>query len=376
MTYSTDYGARWNLPSPTLEPKAAGFLWNRHMQVEASCRGLGAKQFKAPEMSMHNRRLGQSVVGDEQIGSFVYIRDEQNGELYSAPYEPVRRHPEMFNFSVGQHDITWDACFDGIDIRIQLSLAADEPLELWSITIANRSPRQRTLSVYPYFSMSQISNTYQCAEYRPDLEGIVAKSISSAPNHNPVKHTHFVLHERTPSAWQVQREAFAGEGGLHNPDALQHDELPCDDARQEAPVAVLQYRATLAPGASETYRLLAGSAENKREIHALRERYLSAAGFARAQVEYKNYLAGAEGIAQIDTPDETINHFVNHWLPRQMFYCADTQRLTENPATDDYLQDQLGMIYLDSECARAKFMAALSQQQSGGAMPETIGNES
>src|SRR5690606_23900301 len=132
MIYSTDYGARWNLQSPTHEPKAAGFLWNRYMQVEASCRGLWANRFKAPDMAIYNRRLNtQRVMSDVLAGRFVYIRDEHNGALYSAPYEPVRRCPEMFNFSVGQHDITWDACFDGIDIRIQLSLAADEPLELW-----------------------------------------------------------------------------------------------------------------------------------------------------------------------------------------------------------------------------------------------------
>ncbi len=75
MIYASDYGARWNLQSPTQMPDAAGELWNRRRRLRAFCRGY-----------VQSECLGESG-GEEKaprLERFVYIRDEDNGELYSA----------------------------------------------------------------------------------------------------------------------------------------------------------------------------------------------------------------------------------------------------------------------------------------------------
>ena len=46
------------------------------------------------------------------------------------------------------------------------------------------------------------------------------------------------------------------------------------------------------------------------------------------------------------TPDADFDNFVNHWLPRQVFYHGDVNRLSTDPQTRNYLQDQLGMAYI------------------------------
>lgn len=369
MIYASDYGARWNLQSPTAVPGAAGFLWNPHLRLRASCRGLAQSEWLAE-------------AGDDAPAPpaerFVYLRDEDAGELYSAPYEPVRRAPELFNFSVGQDDIAWDTRCGDIDVRMQVMLPAEDAVELWSITLANRSQHTRTLSLFPYFGITAQSPVNQSAEYRPDIEGILAEchashTLSKQPLQLPLNTLKtFLLHERTPLAWQVRQQAFAGEGGLHNPSALQAAELACDDARQEASVAVLQYRLTLAPGESETYRLMFGRARDKREITHLRQRYLSAAGYSRALAANKNHTDHYKGAVQIDTPDENLNHFVNHWLVREIAYGADTSVRDDEPATRDYLQDHLGLIYIDPARARAGLLHALAQQKASGAMPVSL----
>ncbi len=286
--------------------------------------------------------------------------------------------PELFNFSVGQGDILWDACFDGIDVRLQLLLPEDEDLELWSITLANRSQTSHRLSFYPYFSIGAASPLHQAAEYRPDLEGIVARALQPLPSAQggwlpaPALHKAFLLHERTPLAWQVQADAFAGEGGLLNPDALVLAELACDDAHQEALAAVLQYRLNLEPGQSETYRLLVGSARDKREIIDLRQRYLSASAFSRVLATSRTASDDMRGSVHIDTPDEDFNHFVNHWLVRQLRYGADASAVNDEPTTRDYLQDHLGAIYTQPARARTALLHALAQQKDSGAMPVTL----
>ncbi len=62
-------------------------------------------------------------------GRFFYLKDEDGGALYSAPYEPVRATPTRFAFSVGKHDIAWEIEFDGILLELQLQLPEETP---WS----------------------------------------------------------------------------------------------------------------------------------------------------------------------------------------------------------------------------------------------------
>lgn len=366
MMYASDYGARWNLSSPTLLPNAAGYLWNQQRRLRAFCRGF----------VQHEGFDASGANNASLLERFVYLRDDDNGELYSAPYEPVRRAPTLFNFSVGQSDVTWDACFDGIDVRLQLLLPEEDSVELWSITLSNRSQTQRRLSLYPYFAVGDSSPLHQSAEYRPDLEGIVVRTLPppavtpGAWLPTPTWRKAYVLHERTPVAWQVQAEAFAGEGGHHNPDALQETELSCDDARQEAIAAILQYRLELASGQSETYRLMVGAASNKREIIELRRRYLSAAAFSRILASE----GGEEprGSIHIDTPDEDCNHFINRWLVRQIACETEASWHKEEIATREFLQEQMGAIYTRPERARQALWHTLTQQKDSGALPATL----
>ena len=149
-------------------------------------------------------------------------------------------------------------------------------------------------------------------------------------------------------------------------------ELSNGDALYETPAAILQYRLELAPGQTRNYRFLFGPALDDAEILALRGKYLHAEGFARAATEYAGYMAQGRGCLRIETPDPEFDNFINHWLPRQVFYHGDVNRLTTDPQTRNYLQDNMGMSYLQPQVTRAAFLHALSQQEPTGAMPDGI----
>jgi len=75
---------------------------------------------------------------------------------------------------------------------------------------------------------------------------------------------------------------------------------------------------------------------------------------------------------KIKTPDADLDNFVNNWLPRQVFYHGDVNRLTTDPQTRNYLQDNMGMTFIKPDVTRAAFLHALSQQEASGAMPDGI----
>ncbi|MCE3603019.1 NdvB protein [Massilia sp. P8910] len=387
MLRPTDDGARYELSSPTAMPHAAGFLWNRTMMIQVTCRGYAVAQFMQPEPAKYAHppnMEAKSFMQPEQAyfahhpGRFFYVKDEDTGELFSAPYEPVRAALDRFAFSVGQSDLAWHVEHLGIGVDLRLWLAPDAVVELWSLQVTNLSGRPRRISVTPYFPIGYMSWMNQSAEYRADLGGIVASSVTPYQKvadyfkNKNFKDKTFFLCEQVPDSWEANQGAFEGEGGLHDPSALRRGALADGDARYETPAAVVQYQLALAGGAASTHRFLFGPAVDDAEIAALRSAWLSEEGFARAAAQAQAYVAGARGCARISTPDKELDNFVNHWLPRQVFYHGDVNRLTTDPQTRNYLQDNMGMSFVRPSVMRAAFLHALSQQEASGAMPDGI----
>jgi len=383
----TDGGERFALYSPTAMPNAAGFLWNRKMMIQATCRGYAVAQFMQPEPAKyaHAPNLqAKSFMQPEQAyyahhpGRFVYVRDEEAGGLFSVPYEPVRAQADRFVFSVGKSDLLWSVEHLGLRVELRLSLPVEDVAELWSLKVTELTGRPRRVSITPYFPIGYMSWMNQSGEYRPDLGGIVASSVTPYQKvedyfrNRHLKDKTYFLCEHAPDSWEANQAVFEGEGGLHDPSALQRDALGNGDARYETPAAVVQYKLALAPGETVERRFLFGPALDDAEIAAMRERYLSPDAFARTAQEYGAYIAQGEGCLRIETPDKEFDNFVNHWLPRQIFYHGDVNRLTTDPQTRNYLQDNMGMCYVQPQVARAAFLTALAQQEPSGAMPDGI----
>jgi cellobionic acid phosphorylase len=380
-------GGRFDLTSPTLMPRAAGFLWNRKMMIQVTCRGYAVAQFMQPEPAKYAyapNLEAKTFMQPEQPyyahhpGRFFYVKDEEDGSIFSAPYEPVRGILDRFNFSVGKSDIRWSVEKEGIALDIALSLPSEDVVELWSAQLLNVSGRSRKISFYPYFPIGYMSWMNQSGEYRPDLSGIVAacvtpyQKVADYFKNKNFKDKTFFLADHAPIAWETRQGAFEGEGGLHNPTGLQQEALFNGTALYETPAAILQYRIQLAAGQGQGYRFIFGPAFDDTEIIQLRKKYLSAEGFDHAATKYAGYIAQGKGCLQIQTPDPVLDNFVNHWLPRQVFYHGDVNRLTTDPQTRNYLQDNMGMSYLKPKVARAAFLHALSQQEPGGALPDGI----
>lgn len=380
-------GERFELKSPVAMPRAAGFLWNQRMMMQVNCRGYAVAQFMQPEPAKYAyapNLEAKTFMQPEQPyyahhpGRFFYIKDEETGKLFSVPYEPVRATPESFTFSVGKSDISWQIECDGISLDLTVSLPVEDVVELWSLRVTNTSGRTRKLSIYSYFPIGYMSWMNQSAEYRADLGGIIASCVTPYQKvadyfkNKTFKDKTFFLHEQAPVAWEAKQEAFEGEGGLHNPTGTRQEQLDGGDASYEIPAAVVQYRPILTGGESQTYRFIFGPAFDEHEVLSLRDKYLSAAAFAETGQEYATYVERGRGCLDIETPDAELNNFVNHWLPRQMFYHGDVNRLSTDPQTRNYLQDNMGMSYIEPAVARATFLHALSQQEENGAMPDGI----
>ncbi len=394
MIRATENNEYYELTSPTIIPKASGFLWNEKMMIQVNCRGYAVARFMQPEPAKYSHAPNleaQTFMQPEQPyyahhpGRFVYVKEEDSGRIFSAPYEPVRVLPDKYTFSVGKNNIVWKVESEDILIEMCLSLPKGDALELWQVKVKNLSKNKRKLSIYPYFTVGYMSWMNQSGEFNPDLMAIVCSSVTPYQKYKDYytikefSDKTFLLADLEPAAWEVSQEAFEGEGGISLPESVQKNEmLAKGDARYEMPVCVMQYRMNLVTEEEKEFRFVFGAAKNEEEIAQFRKRFFLSRnengkdGFEMAKIEYAKYIAEGKGCIQIKTPDAGLDNFINHWLPRQMYYHGLTNRLSTDPQTRNYLQDNMGMSYIKPETARAAFLTALSQQNENGAMPDGI----
>jgi len=389
-------GERYQLFSPTALPAACSFLWNPQLLLQLNCRGFATAQFMQPEPAKYAHAPvleAKTFMQPEQPyfahhpGRFVYIKDDANGEIFSLPYEPVRQPAEQFCFSVGKSDVQWQVQQAGLTLNWQVTVSPDAPHELWQLTVQNTGANKREISIYPYFPVGYMSWMNQSGDFAADLSAVICQSVTPYQKYPDFyqqqffKDQTFLLAERPPIAWCANQHLFEGEGGLQRPAALLNATLANQPAHYQTPVCAMQYALTLAPGEPQVYRFVFGPAYDKAEIAAVRQRYFgaaaaqktsNAAGFISAQQQAAAWLNAVEPCLQINTPNQQLNNFVNHWLPRQQFYHGDSNRFTTDPQTRNYLQDHMGMCYLKPASFREALLKALSQQHASGEMPDGI----
>lgn len=377
------------LDCPIKMPKASGFLWNKKMVVQVNCRGYVNSQYMQPEPRKYSYAPNieeKTFIQPEHNyfthhpARFFYIKDEDLKHCFSVPYEPMRVTLDKFSFVQTSSEIYWLIEHLDLSIKIAISLSKHDIVERWSLSVKNlrRNGGKRNISIYPYFTVGYMSWMNQSARFDEELNGIVASAVTPYQKvaqyfkNKELKDKTYFLTDKKPIAWHTNQFTFEGEGGLYAPDALKGLTLSNDDARYETPVAVVQYRESLAEHESTTFQFLFGPAKDELEISTISKRYFGETKQEKAQKDYDDYIAQGKACLKINTEDTEFDDFINHWLPRQMFYHGDVNRLSTDPQTRNYVQDNMGMCYINPNVARNALILALSQQLLSGAMPDGI----
>lgn len=232
-------------------------------------------------------------------GRYVYIRDAENGDLFTTSWQPVRptgqRCETVFRFG----SVRFESLFKEIETADELFVPLEFDGWVREIAVTNRSSRQRTLDIVPFLPVHMGNALVRLlagdndaffggARRDADLEGIVFRRHHGIPvADDPARINgmlgnvalfHCTLNDaNTP--WETNLETFLGDRfrTLANPRALLEARFSSTDTPHlRHSCGAFLHRVTLAPG--ETLRfavsLILGSTENyyrggKRELRRL-----------------------------------------------------------------------------------------------------------
>ncbi len=167
-------------------------------------------------------------------GSFLYIRDLRLGTIWAAAFQPVggRIGASSVGFSADRAEFQRRA--SGIETRMEVTVAADDDVELRRVTITNRSTRNRYLEFTSYLELALAPHRTDAAhpafskifvETSREADGVlIARRRLRSPDDTPVWAAHILVGATGPIQHETDRAAFLGRtGDSEFPEAMSRD---------------------------------------------------------------------------------------------------------------------------------------------------------
>ena len=308
----------------------------------------------------------------DPAGEAIYLRDEETEEVWSPTPAPVSSHSEYI-VRHGQGSSSFTHRRSGIETRLTLGVAEEDPVKLALLRVTNtgRRPRRLTLTSYTEWSLGVLREHTQHqvrTAFDQQHEAILARN-SFDPSFTG--HVAFAASTEPLVAWTADRREFLGRNGTVEYPAGIDTALSGTAGAGLDPCAALRSELELQPGESRDLVIVLGAAESEAEARRMLEEYRDV-GRARAAVE-QNVARWRErlSVVRVATPDPTFDALINHWSLYQALACRMWGRSAVYQSSGAYgfrdqLQDVMAFVYAEPDVAREHIVRAAGRQFTEG----------
>lgn len=302
---------------------------------------------------------------------YFYIKDKATGEIFNPGWYPTRTNIEDFSCTHGLGYSIITSTNNGVKATARVFVNEADPVEIWTITLENKSNEAKSLSAYSFtefqldgYSRYSDAMSYLHSEY--DEENNVIVGFNGAMERPHEWFNGFIASNKKPTAFESSKRAFFGiYGNVSMPDALKNDRLANSLSACEPMVGVLQHDFELKAGESVSYDVIIGATDSMKTA-----KETAAKIFAKGKVEadFASLKESKTTISEdifVNTPDERINCFANYWLKQQVQLCAEVGRDT-GKGFRDQLQDAWAVASFNPALAKEKILETLTYMYSDG----------
>jgi len=231
-------------------------------------------------------------------GTYVYLRDAQSGDLWSAGYQPTGREPDSYE-AVFSEDRVKIARQDGaISTTLDVLVSPEDDAEVRRVSLMNLGMRTRVIELTSYAEVvlaspaadaahPAFSNLFVQTECLPELDVVLATRRRRSPEEPELWLAHVVAVDGE-AIGDLQRETdrarFLGRGRvLRSPLALADGRALSNTVGSVLdPVVSLRRRVRIPPGQTVRVSFSTMVAPSRDEALSLAEKYRDTATFDRA----------------------------------------------------------------------------------------------
>ena len=212
----------------TVSQTGSGYSWRTHAQLNRIT------------------RWEQDLIRDEW-GKYIFIREAADGggraepRIWSAGWKPVCREPEAYQCEHATGYTLIESRNFGIETALLMFVPAEDPMEIWHLTVRNRTKRERKLSLFTYLEWClgqspdwhrEFHKSFINTSFVREANTLLArKRLWEVPTdrghwNTDWPYTAFHASSVKPASYEGDKEAFLGMyGSLRRPRAVQEGRL-------------------------------------------------------------------------------------------------------------------------------------------------------
>ena len=279
--------------SPHDATPRAHLLSNGRYAVMITTAGSGYSRWGALAVT----RWREDVTRD-QWGTYVYLRDTQTGEVWSAAYQPTGVEPESYDVAFSEHRVEILRRDSGVATALEIVVSPEDDAELRHVSLTNLGTRVREIEVTSYAEVvlappaaeaahPAFANLFVQTEGVPALGAVLATRRRRTLDEPEVWLAHVAAVDATAvgvGQYETDRGRFLGRGqGVRTAVALV-DGHPLSNTAGAVldPIVSLRRRVRIPPGATARITFTTLIAPSREAALVLADKYRDAAIFERA----------------------------------------------------------------------------------------------
>ena len=335
----------------------------------------------------------------DQPGRYLYLRDNDSADYWSASWQPVGKSLDLCRYECrhGMGYTVMSADYSGIRSEAAYYVPLGKSYEVWTLSVSNHSERARDLTLTGYAEFTNHSN-YEQDQVNLQYSLFITKTLfeknriiqqihgnlDALPEDGQVDSKNvterfFGLAGAKVASYCGEKEHFLGKyHGYGNPLGVISGSLGNVDSYNENSCGALSCQVTLAPGETKTI-LFALGPDGSEAADSILDSYADPAAQTKKELqELKSFWYEKLDHLKVRTPSPEFDTMLNTWNAYNCFmtfiwsraasfiYCG----LRNGYGYRDTVQDIQGIIHLAPEMAAEKLRFMLSAQVSrGGGLP-------
>jgi cyclic beta-1,2-glucan synthetase len=330
-------------PSPMSATPTTQLLSNGSYAVMITGAGSGYSQWR----NLAVTRWREDVTRDAW-GSYLYLRDVGNGQVWSAGYQPTCAVPDRYEVDFVEDRARIVRSDHGIFTHLEIVISPEDDAEIRRLSLTNNSLYSREIEITSYAEIvlatlsadvahPAFSNLFIQTEYKPHIHGLLAQRRQRTTTDPEVWAAHILSGSQAHNGMQYEtdRARFIGRGqNLRAPVAIM-DGRPLSNTVGAVldPIFSLRTRVMLEPGATEHLSFTTLVASSRQAVEELAIKYhnsvawerVSALAWTHAQVQLHHLHAKVEE-AQLF-----------QYLANRMIYADPSLRALNKPTQNNAL---------------------------------------
>ena len=339
-------------------------------------------------------------------GRYLYLRDDDSGDVWSPSWQPTRTDLDDYTCRHGLGYTVIASRRAGVAAETLYLVPLGETLEVWRTRLTNHRDTPVRLSLFSAVEFCLWDAWDDATNFQRNFSTgeVEVDSADPATGGPAVIYNRTEYRERRDHianlacaggdavGFDTQREAFLGPyRGWDRPAAVEEGRSRDAVAHGWAPIGSHHVTVTLAPGETREVTHLLGYFENPRDakfdppgsqrlnralVRPVIDRHLAPGAADAALAALRAHWAELLDRLQVSTPDEHVDRMVNTWNAYQCMVTFNLSRsasyfesgIGRGMGFRDSNQDLLGFVHMIPERARERILdIAATQLETGGA---------